>query len=1112
MYINVQTNYSLLQSTLRVEDYVNKGVMEGVSYLGICDLNTLMGVVDFYQSCQKAGIKPLIGMTVHLSQISKPSKDIHLLLFAKSFKGYQQLIQISYLVSQGPDQIDSIWHYLKETPLELVMISPGQDGVLEQAILDQDLQLADQHLAYFRDIFGSDNVYLGLSAFPYNQEVTKKLADYAQSRQVRLVSNQPVKMLHENEGFALKVLAAIADNQVIDMSLFDMVSYHYLYSQKELKQMYELMDLGHIMEETDRLADSLTVTLPLHQNYLPCFHLIPEGRDSSSYLQTLTMKSLVDKGLDQNPIYLDRLRHELSVINQMGFADYFLIVWEMMDYCHQSGIRTGPGRGSAAGSLVSYLLAITLVDPIAHDLLFERFLNPERMTMPDIDFDVPDNKRDQVIQHLVQVYGPDRVAQIATLGTFGAKQAIRDSLRVLGFGTNILKEWASAIPNDPAMTLKKAYQESARLQQLVDRSVDNRRIFTIACQIEGTFRHVSTHAAGVIIHDQPLNQVIPVSHRLDSPLLSQLTMYDLEAVGLLKLDILGLKNLTLLENTLQTIQKTQGELVDVQAIPRNDAETLRLFRRGLTNGVFQFESDGIKRVLKRLGPTNFDDIVAVNALFRPGPMKQIDAFIKRKKGQVKVEDLHPLIAPILKSTYGIIVYQEQVMQIVQVMAGYSLGQADLLRRAMGKKQVQVMASERDHFIQGAKAKGIESQVAGQVFELIAAFAMYGFNKAHAVVYSTLAYQLAYLKAHYPLAFYVTLLNQGSSGTQTMEAYIKEVKHVLGPILSLDINRSLASFSIDGANIRLGFESVKGLRRDLIQHILKDRAQLGDYEDFQSFVSRLPKKWINADVLEPLILLGAFDKLGYNRATLYYNLPKFIQSAEFSGLSMPLFDDLKPNIEVHQEFEPTIKLKQEIDLLGYSIQAHPLHAYKDLIAKFDDLDSLEDLPLRKNIKVVAYLADVRLIETKKGDPMAFVKLDSGAKIYNGVAFPETFLRYQALIKPRIVVYLEGQVSQDKRQERQVIIHRMQAVTQENQSKMKNASISQCFIRLQAQVDLEAAMDFIKTQAQDFPGPCKVYLVSPDRKVKQLEDSYKLGYGQTVQDRLIQYFGLDNVVFQ
>ncbi|MFK8198045.1 DNA polymerase III subunit alpha [Tuanshanicoccus lijuaniae] len=1111
LLLNVHTAYSLLKSTLTINAYVQRAREFGYQAVGIADVNVLHGAVEFYQKCQQQNLQPLLGMTLQVNGFIREDKQTSLLLFAKNYAGFQQLMYLSSELTNHQRKHHAILKYIEQMPNNLVAISTGKESELEQALFQAQTNDAEQILQQWQHYFGKENVYIGVQAFPYQPKEIDLIQRFASQHDVPLVMNQLVNTLERTDAFTLKILEAIERNDTLELSLRQMEGATYLYPYQELLSMYQLMKIPDIIDNTKQLIRSLQFELPLAQQFLPKFHT-PDDMSAASYLTQLVQQSLRDKELADNEVYQQRLEYELEIIDQMGFNDYFLIVWEMMRFCREAGIRTGPGRGSAAGSLVSYLLNITLVDPIEYQLLFERFLNPERYSMPDIDVDIPDNKRELVLQHFEQYYSHDQVAQIGTFGTFGAKQALRDTLRVLNFTSEEMSQWSKAVPRELNISLKRAYETSPSLRAIVHRNERNTQVFQIAQTIEGIPRHMSTHAAGIVIHDAPLTSVIPVMERENQLLLTQYTMYDVEKVGLLKLDILGLRNLTLLDDILQNIKKITTNTLDIYQIPMNDHATLELFRAGDTSGVFQFESDGIRNVLRKLQPSNFEEIVAVNALYRPGPMKQIDEFIKRKNKQVPVAYLHPLLEPILKPTYGIIVYQEQVMQICRQLAGYTLGQADLLRRAMAKKQADIMKQEREHFINGALEKGIEAEVASKVYDYIDAFASYGFNRSHAVVYSTLAYQLAYLKAHYPLAFYQAILNQGQSNTTSHASYVEEARRRLGKVVGIDINRSQATLSVDDNQLRLGFDSVKGVRKELIMHLLNDRQLLGEYQTFINFLGRLPKKFLKEDIVQALIKAGAFDGMGYNRATLSYNLAKFIKSIEFSGLNVSLFEEVEPKVEWQQEWNPHQMSIHEQEVLGFSLLPHPLEQYEDRLKRMDSLNNIAMMRVKQRVKTIIYIDAIRFIQTKKDDTMAFVTADTGQSKVTLVVFPNVLIKSQRWLHPHQIVQIEGTIDRSQRGELQVIVNRFADVEELVTETSQHVNYTKCFIKLIPTINPKLAMQFIEDMSSQSPGPCVVIFVNEQKESWQLSAQYQLGYGYQTQRALKDYFGENNVVYR
>lgn len=1111
MLLNVRSAYSLLQSTIRIEQYVIKAKELGYQAIGLADEKVLHGALEFYNTCRRHGLKPLIGLTVKLPGIVRQDKEFPFLLYAIDSQGYQHLMRVSRMLNSDRYVKRDVWQYLRDKADNLIIVSIGRKGELEQALIHEDEVWAQTTLQEWQKIFGDENVYIGVPIYPMNAMEVERLVTFAHQQGVPTVINQLLHTLNREDGFSLKVLQAIHANESVDLSLQNIQGAHYLYAYSQLVSMYEAEGLMECVTATQRLVARLNVEIAQHQTLLPSFPT-PNGESASNYLRQVAMQALTQLGLQTNSTYIERLNYELSVIDRMGFSDYFLIVWEIMDYCHRNQIRTGPGRGSAAGSLVSFLLKITLVDPIEYELLFERFLNPERQTMPDIDIDIPDNQREKVLRYIEQRYGHEQVAQIATFGTFGAKQAIRDTLRVLGATTDTLKRWARAIPNELNISLEQAYRQSSALRQLVESSEDNRHFFKVALTLEGLPRHVSTHAAAVVISDQPLHQLIPVMERQEQRLMTQFTMYDIEQIGLLKMDFLGLRNLTLLEDIIRNVKKEKPQF-DIEEINLDDEGTLDLFRRADTFGIFQFESEGIKNVLRKVQPASFEDIVAVNALFRPGPMKQIDTFVARKHGRLKPEYFHEMLVPILAKTYGVMVYQEQVMQVCQLMAGFTLGQADLLRRAMSKKQADVMEREREYFIEGATKRGITAQIANQVYQHIQEFASYGFNRSHAVVYSTLAYQLAYLKVHYPLAFYQALLNNGRSAATSFAHYFQEAKRQLGHIRAVNINLSQAGFSVQKGQLMVGFESVKGMRREWIDYILNDRQLVGPYTSLINFLQRMPKKFLKQDAVEALIYAGAFDSFGYNRATLTHNLPHLLKGIEFSGNNLNLFPALEPKIEWVDEWDLMTVLAKEKEVLDFVLSGHPLDEFERLFDTHSDLTQLEYLPtLRKktSMRTIGMITHVKQIRTKKNDRMAFVTLSNETFDATVVVFPQVYQQHVALLKENTILYVEGTVDLDNRGETQLIANRIQDI---HQTEFRQAEVPQtCFIKVADFEQLDEIVQQLKTYIQANPGPTKVILVDNQRRTWQLDNAYQVSYAPRIQQELKQMFGMRNVVFK
>ena len=754
-----------------------------------------------------------------------------------------------------------------------------------------------------------------------------------------------------------------------------------------------------------------------------------------------------------------------------------------MKYAHEAGIQTGPGRGSAAGSLVSYLLNITKVDPIEYQLLFERFLNPERYTMPDIDLDFPDNRREDILEYVRRKYGDNHVAQIATFGTFGSKQALRDVCRVLGLTTVQAGEWSKAVPNQLGVSLKSAYEQSKNLQALVSKSPKNQLIFETACRIEGLPRHLSTHAAGVVLYDKPLTEVIPLMDKEQQLPITQYTMKYVEQIGLLKMDFLGLTNLSILHDSIELTKKIYQQDISLNEIPLDDEKTLELFQEADTNGIFQFESDGIRRVLKKLKPTNLEDIAAVNALYRPGPMEQIDTFIKRKHGQEVVKYPHPILESILQSTYGVMVYQEQVMQVTSQMAGFTLGQADILRRAIGKKDGKVIEIEKAHFIEGAIEKGIDVASASEVYHYIERFANYGFNRSHAFAYSLLAYQLAYFKTHYPRAFYTAILRYVGDRSPKLQTYFIEAKQRGIVIKNPSINTSLEDYDATVDGIFIGLNAIKGLRRDFIQEILTQRKQYGPFIDFMDFAFRIGKRFCKKEVLEALIDAGAFDELGKNRATLRATIDAVIESVKFHGsnLALELNEEMYPKYFEEEDRNIIEKIEREIAVLGFPVSAFPTEPY-EILYKEQKANRISTIYESKQVSVLGLLKNIRKTRTKKGEPMAFGTIQDETGEMEFVVFSEVYPIVFSMLEENQLVLLKGKTRKNLQSKWQVQVQQVLSLF-EVEGLAQAASIK-CYIKITEKLQNKEVFDQIRNVIINNPGDTTVllYIESKDQVLK------------------------------
>ncbi|MCF6514997.1 DNA polymerase III subunit alpha [Lactobacillus sp. S2-2] len=1005
MYTPLQnlSSFSLLDSSNKIDELIKDAKDKGYTSLALTDKNTMYATIDFYHKAIDENIKPIIGLTIDFNYQSEQN-HYELLFIAKNNNGYKNLMQIStYKMTHFDDYFDinDISDYLDD-----IFILIPKNSELLNIINNQSEKYVDEYVEKLINHLNLQNLKIGIG-IDYSDFMIDRLKEISKKYQIDLIALNSVKYLKQNELFANKVLNSIGNNRVIDDPIYEnqFKGDEYLKSSDEMDDSYLKMGLKNLLENNNKLSNEVDIQILDKEPKLPVFDT-PDGYDSQKYLRHLCEIGLSNKNLDKNrqEEYQNRLSHELDVIDRMQFNDYFLVVQDVINFAHHQNIITGPGRGSAAGSLVAYSLGITGVDPIKNNLLFERFLNEDRAQMPDIDLDVPDNRREDILKFIHQKYGADRVAQIVTFGTLSAKQVIRDVGRVFGLNQKEMSNWSSSIPSELNITLESAKNKSQKLINLISDSKKNKLLFETALKLEGLPRHYSIHAAGLIISENPIVNNSPLQNGRDGLLITQYSKKYVENVGLLKFDFLGLKNLSILGNIIDLVHITQPNF-NIDEINFNDPKTLNLFIKGNTNGIFQFESNGIKNVLRQLKPTNFDLVAAVNALYRPGPMENIDTFIKRKNGIENITYPADSVKPILESTFGIIVYQEQVMQLASVMAGFTLGQADILRRAMSKKDKYEMDQMRNRFIDGSMSKGYSNNTAVQVFDYIDRFANYGFNKSHAYAYTKMAFELAYLKANFPGEFFVSLLNSVVGNYEKEKKYIQEAKNKGIEVNSPNINLSQSEFKYKNKKIIFGFNSIKSLRSDFIKDILIKREN-GSFKDLKDFIHRIDEKYRKEDLIKPLVYVGALDEFNYNRAELIQAIPELINSIELSGNSIELFEVLAPKIERKDDFSLVQKLDFENEYLGLYLSGHPVEQYQKL-KEIYPLINTSELNTQNNVfYILLYILNVRVIRTKKGQKMAFVKVNDQYKETTLVVFPDLFKKVEKWLNKEIVLLVQG----------------------------------------------------------------------------------------------------------
>ncbi|MEI5988791.1 DNA polymerase III, alpha subunit [Enterococcus termitis] len=1101
------TSYSLLSSTIRIQEFVQQAKKLGYTTLGITDINVLHGAIEFYEACKKEGIKPIIGLTLEYTP-QKSEQTAQLLLYAKDLKGYQNLMRISTakMNSERIFYLDEI----KENLNHLFAVMPSDKGEVTFALKRSEAE-ASESLTQLVQLFDPAAFFVGAS-FTCNPETDPKLFQFYESQNQPLVALQETRYLNREDGFAVKVLAHINEGQQMSLNAeeTEIDGPFYLRNQEDAAKQLCVKVNEQAVSNAEKLALDCSVDIPLHQRLLPHYP-IPEGKQAGEFLKELCLQKLPQRIPDVTVEYEERLAKELNIIHTMGFDDYFLIVWDVMAFAHEKKIVTGAGRGSAAGSLVSYVLSITDVDPIKYDLLFERFLNPERHSMPDIDLDIPDNRREEVLQYVREKYGHYHMAQIATFGTMAAKMVLRDVARVFGLSQSESNRWSNAVPSALKMTLKTAYADSKKLVELVNSSDTNRLLYDTAVRLEGLPRHVSTHAAGVVISDLDLLDIVPLQPGSNDIFLTQFTMNDVEKIGLLKMDFLGLRNLSIIDDTIKSIKRVYKEEIVLNQIPLDDDQTLALFRRGETSGVFQFESAGIRNVLRKLGPTSIEDIAAVNALYRPGPMQNIDLFIRRKKGLEPIDYPDAVLEPILRNTYGVIVYQEQIIQVASTMAGFTLGQADILRRAVSKKKKDVLDEERKHFVEGAMNQGHSEEVATMIYDYIERFANYGFNRSHAFAYSFIGFQMAYLKVHYPGAFYAAILHSVRHNPTKIKEYIGEARKNKMAIIQPSINTSQYSFYLNNDNqIMFGFSSLKGIRRDFIQNILDERKERGPFKSFDQFLLRIDRKWLKAENIQPLIAIGAFDELQGNRRQLAVSLDSEIQNIIYSGGSMNLLEDTLKLKEVEiADYTLEEKLEQEEQYLGVYLSGHPTEEFKKTgLAK--QVMLVSDVLENQTARLLIYVKDIRVIRTKKGEQMAFVEGDDLTGSLSLTLFPAVFRTLRQTVEKNQVYFVEGKIEKSNyNQELQLLVNQIEKASEIE----KSISATTCYLKIIEAKDQKDILQSVHEVIQTYKGntPVIIYFEKNGKKLVLGEENW-IADTVAAKEQLELILGSQNVVFK
>ncbi len=1038
-HLHVHTEYSLLDGASKIPELVAYAKELGMDSLAITDHGVMYGAVEFYQECTKAGIKPILGCEVYLASGSHLEKNnrgmYHLILLAENDIGYHNLMKI---VSIG--QLEGFYYkprvdkdVLRTYHEGIICLSACIAGELPVFILQDNLEGARRCIAEYIDIFGRDNYFLEIQDHDMEEEhkVSAALKQLAQEFGLGLVATNDLHYVQRKDAAAQDILLCIQTTRNVDdpdRMRFPNDSF-YLKSYDEMAQLFG--DCPEALENTNKIADRCNITMDFGHLLLPEFP-VPDGYDAVSYLRHLCEEALPARYDVVDERVRKRLDFELDIINTMGYACYFLIVWDFINYCREHDIPVGPGRGSAAGSIVAYLLRITNIEPLRYNLLFERFLNPERVSMPDIDTDFCYVKRNQVLDYVVRRYGQERVAQIITFGTLQARAAVRDVGKALGMSYGAVDEIAKLIPRELGITLKKALQQSNDFRQAYDTRPEVKQLIDLAESVEGLPRNAGTHAAGVIIAPRDLKDYVPLQQGSEGGVITQYDKNKVEELGLLKMDFLGLRTLTVIGDCIRFIRETTGEVVDIDNIPLEDEAACAMLRRGETACVFQLESAGITKLLVELAPESFEDLIPLVALYRPGPLGtgMAEDFIAGRHGRRTAKVLHPLMEPILQDTYGVILYQEQVMQITSALAGFTLGQADILRRAMGKKKAKELDSMRQSFIDGAKSlHDIPEALSDEIFSLLQHFAGYGFNKSHSVAYALVAYETAYLKAHWRPQYYAAFLNSVIGDSDKVSWYISVCKNDGINILPPDVNESGHDFTVHQNNsIRFGLAGVKSTGDAAVDAIIEARDEGGAFKSLTDFCCRVNMRIVNKRVIENLIKCGAMDSFGAKRSQL---LAVLEQAADLGAAcqrdrangQIGLFGDDQsfgmPEIRLPQldEFPKQVILQNEKEIIGFYVTDHPLSEYKNVLQRFMPLHQFmgeTQVADGQIVRVAGIISACSIKNTKKGDTMAVLTLEDFSGRFPVIAFPKT---YHACVKDIFednVVAIEGRFNVDERE--------------------------------------------------------------------------------------------------
>ena len=1110
VHLHVHTEYSLLDGSCRIGELLDRVKELDMDAIAITDHGSMFGVIEFYKEAKKRGIKPILGSEVYMAINKYTEREIkdksqyHLVLLAENNTGYENLMKI---VSEG--YVNGFYYkprvdftVLEKYSEGIIALSSCLAGEVQQHLLNGNYKGAKEIALRYNKIFGQNNFYLELQdhGLQEQNQVNTQLIQLSKETGIPLVATNDVHYINKEDHIVHDVLLCIQTGKTIDDT--DRMKFpnseFYLKSYNEMKYLFNHVE--EALENTVKIGDRCNVEIDFNTLHLPAYE-IPQGYTKEEYLKELCITGLEKRYSTISPEIEERFNFEFNTIVDMGYTDYFLIVWDFIRFANEKKIMVGPGRGSAAGSIVSYALGIIDIDPLEYDLLFERFLNPERVSMPDIDIDFCYERREEVIDYVIEKYGEDKVAQIATFGTMAARASIRDVGRALNMPYGEVDNIAKQIPMELGITISKALEINKKLRDMYKSNEEVENLIDIALAVEGMPRHTSTHAAGVVISKEPITNYVPLLRNNDA-ITTQFNMIELEELGLLKMDFLGLRTLTVIRDAINLIEINYGVKVDFSTLTYDDPQVIEMFTKGETLGIFQFESAGMRRFLKELEPDIFENLIAANSLFRPGPMNQIPEYIKNKSKPEDIEYLHPKLIPILDVTYGCIVYQEQVMQIFREIGGFSMGRADLVRRAMSKKKMDIMEEERRRFIHGeldengkviitgAIRNGVDEKTANKIYDLMIDFANYAFNKSHSAAYAVVAYRTAWLKHYYPVEFMAALISSVMGDTNSVSMYIQECKRLNIEVLPPDINGSYKKFTVIDGKIRFGLLAVKNVGVNFAEAVVKARkdGRFSSFTDFCERIENVDSNVMNKRAVESLIKSGAMDSLGGNRAQYLAIFEKTIDSihqdkrrnidGQFSMFETIDTKISKDNLPDLKEFNSRNLLAMEKEMLGIYISGHPLKPYEGELNRVSTISTTEIFQAQEDLKegMAENIDEKKVILggivikkknmiTKNNNMMAFITLEDLYGIVECIVFPTTFDRYNNLIEEDSLIIIEGKISLSEEEEPKIICEKIFPLNKYKKGKV--------YLKISKGKPMDT-FDSIKTILKNHKGETPVYV--------------------------------------